>query len=156
MDPLTVDVDELAGLAGRDLGPSGWIPVTQVQVDAFADTVDDRHWIHNDVGAAARGPFGGPIGHAHLTLSLFPALFRRVLAFTDGSSAMFYGYNRVRFPAPVPVGGRLRMGGRVLGVDHVGGATQLTVACAIEVGGLDKPACVAEAIWRHYALAGGA
>jgi acyl dehydratase len=93
---------------------------------------------------------GSSIAHAHLTLSLLPWFSRQLLVFDDGEASLFYGYNRVRFPAPVPSDSRLRMRGRVLQVEEVAGAIQLTMECVIEIEDRDKPACVSEAIWRHY------
>ena len=95
---------EVLALNGRSLGPTPWFTVHQERVDAFARAVADWHWAHNDVERAARGPFGGTIGHAHLTLSLVPHLFASLLGFAAGEDAMFYGYNRVRFPYPFPSG----------------------------------------------------
>ena len=95
--------DELRALVGRDLGPSEWFEVTQEVVDAFGRAVADWHWAHNDPARAARGPLGGPIGHAHLTLSVVPHLRKSLVSFATGE-CMFYGYNRVRFPTAVPVG----------------------------------------------------
>ncbi len=147
------DVGELDALVGRELGPSPWVTVTQHQVDGFADVVDDRHWAHNEPEVAAAGPFGGTISHAHMTLSLFPSLFSQILAIDDGGTSMFYGYNRVRFPAAVPVGSRIRLRGRLAQLDHVSGAVQLTMALQVDIDDGSRPACVAEAIWRHYPVA---
>jgi acyl dehydratase len=143
---------ELAGLVGRELGPSGWVEVTQDRVDRFADVVNDRHWAHNEPEVAAAGPFGGTIGHAHMTVSLAPSMFFDVLKIDDGGSTMFYGYNRVRFPAAVPVGRRIRMRARIEDVTEIGGGVQLTVGLEIEIESADRPACVAQAVWRHYAV----
>ena len=152
MGLTVVAADEIPGLAGRELGPSAWLEVTQTRVDTFADAADDWHWVHNDPPRAERGPFGRPIAHAHLTLSLIVSLFGQVLRIDDGGSSMFYGLNRVRFPAPVPVGSRIRLRGRVVKVEDVGGAAQLTVDFVVEVEGQDKPGCVAQSIWRHYPI----
>ena len=155
IQPITVrahDADDIKSLLGRDLGPSPWLEVTQGRVDTFAAAANDQHWVHNDPHVAARGPFGGPIAHAHLTLSLIPWFSRQLFAFDDGEASLFYGYNRVRFPSPVPNDSRIRMRGRVLQVDAVAGATQLTIDCVVEIEHRDKPACVTEAIWRHYSI----
>jgi acyl dehydratase len=141
--------DELRALVGRDLGPSEWFEVTQEVVDTFGRAVADWHWAHNDPARAARGPLGGPIGHAHLTLSLVPHLRKSLVAFATGE-CMFYGYNRVRFPTAVPVGARVRMRGAVAQVDAVSGGEQLTLDVRVAIEGLERPACVAQAIWRHY------
>jgi acyl dehydratase len=145
-------VGELAELVGRELEPSDWVEVTQDQVDRFADVVNDRHWAHNEPEVAAAGPFGGTIGHAHMTLALAPSMFFQVLKIDDGGSTMFYGYNRVRFPAAVPVGSRIRMRARLEDVTEAGGGIQLTVALTTEIDGADRPACVAQGVWRHYAV----
>ncbi len=146
------DGDGIRALTGRDLGPSPWLEVAQARVDGFAEAADDRHWAHNDPSRAAAGPFGGTIGHAHLTLALLPSLLRQVLVIDDGGSTMFYGYNRVRIPAPVPVGGRIRLRGRVAEVEDIGGSAQLTVDLTVEIEGTERPACVAQALWRHYSI----
>jgi acyl dehydratase len=141
---------EVLALKGRALGPSGWLSVGQDRVDAFARAVEDWHWAHNDVERASRGPFGGTIGHAHLTLGLVPHLFASLVGFADGEDAMFYGYNRVRFPTTVPVRSNVRMYADIADVVDLGGGEQLTVDLRIEVDGADRPACVAQALFRHY------
>lgn len=142
--------EEVLALEGRTLGPSAWLPVGQDRVDAFARAVEDWHWAHNDVERASRGPFGGTIGHAHLTLGLVPHLFASLVGFAEGEDAMFYGYNRVRFPTAVRVGSRVRMRADVVDVSDLGGGEQLTVDLLIEVDGVDRPACAAQAVFRHY------
>jgi len=141
---------DVLALKGRTLGPSAWLPVSQDRVDAFARAVEDWHWAHNDVERASRGPFGGTIGHAHLTLSLIPHLFASLVGFADGEDAMFYGYNRVRFPTAVLVGSNVRMRAEVVNVADLGGGEQLTVDLVIEIDGADRPACAAQALFRHY------
>ena len=143
------DAQELMSLTGRDLGPSPWLVVTQADVDAFARSVHDWHWAHNDPDRATRGPLGGPIVHAHLTLSLIPHLRETLVSFGRGE-CMFYGYNRVRFPTAVPVGARVRMHATVVQVDEIGGGEQLTLDLRVEVEGHERPGCVAQAVWRHY------
>ena len=147
---LVRDTPEVLALTGRALGPSDWLLVSQERVDAFARAVEDWHWAHNDVERASRGPFGCPIGHAHLTLSLVPHLFASLVGFADGEDAMFYGYNRVRFPTAVPVGSRVRLRADVVDVMDLGGGEQLTVDVLVEIDGADRPACAAQALWRHY------
>lgn len=141
---------EVLALKGRSLGPSSWLTLHQGRVDAFARSVDDWHWAHNDIDRASRGPFGGTIGHAHLTLSLVPHLFASLLGFAEGEDAMFYGYNRVRFPAPVPVGTSIRMTAGIVDVTDLGGGEQMTVDLLIEIDGANRPACAAQAVFRHY------
>ncbi len=142
----------MLALKGRVLGPSAWLRIDQERVDAFARSVEDWHWAHNDVERASRGPFGGPIGHAHLTLSLIPHLFASLVGFADREDAMFYGYNRVRFPTAVLVGSRIRLRADVVDVADLGGGEQLTVDLLVEIEGADRPACAAQALWRHYAV----
>lgn len=144
---------DVLALAGRSLGPSPWLTVRQQRVDVFARAVDDWHWAHNEVERAARGPFGGTIGHAHLTLSLVPHLFASLLGFAAGEDAMFYGYNRVRFPAPVLVGSRIRLSADIVDVTDLGGGEQLTADLIVEIDGSDRPACAAQALFRHYHVA---
>jgi acyl dehydratase len=132
------------------LGPSAWLPVVQQRVDAFARAVEDWHWAHNDVERASRGPFGGTIGHAHLTLSLVPHLFASLVGFADREDAMFYGYNKVRFPAAVLVGSNVRMRADIVDVIDLGGGEQLTADLLIEIEGVDRPGCVGQALFRHY------
>jgi acyl dehydratase len=145
--PSTSDV---LALKGRTLGPTSWFPIVQDRVDAFARAVDDWHWAHNDVERAARGPFGVTIGHAHLTLGLVPHLFASLVGFADREDAMFYGYNRVRFPTAVLVGSSIRMRADVVDVVDLGDGEQLTVDLIIEIDGEHRPACVAQALFRHY------
>lgn len=109
------DADEVLGLAGLALGPSEWLELTRADVDAFGRTVHDWHWAHDDPERAARGPFGGAIVHAHLTLSVIQHLRESIIAFASGE-CMFYGYDRVRFPTFVPVGSRVRMWATVIEV----------------------------------------
>ncbi len=150
---LVLDTADVLALKGRSLGPSAWVSVQQERVDAFARSVADWHWAHNEVERAARGPFGGTIGHAHLTLSLVPHLFASLVGFAPGEDAMFYGYNRVRFPSPVPVGSRIRLRADIVDVTDLGGGEQLTVDLLVEIDGADRPACAAQALFRHYHVA---
>ena len=128
------------------------MPVDQDRVDAFAEAVDDWHWAHNDPARAGRGPFGRPIVHAHLTLTLAVHLLGTVLVMEDGTDLMFYGYDRVRFPAAVPVGAGVRLAARVADVTDLGGAEQLVLDFRIEVEGEERPGCVGRSTWRHYPM----
>jgi acyl dehydratase len=153
IDPVrAIDPSQVLALKGRAFGPTAWLAIEQDRVDAFARVVEDWHWAHNDVERASRGPFGGTISHAHLTLSLIPHFFAQMLRFADREDAMFYGYNRVRFPAAAPVGSSVRMHAEILDVVDLGGGEQLTVDLVLEVSGLDRPACAAQALFRHYRL----
>jgi len=148
----TATIAELPSLKGRELGTSQWIEVTQDRVNTFADATDDRQWIHVDVeGAKRESPFGGPIAHGYLTLSLLIPMWSQVLTVTDATMGVNYGLNRVRFPSPVPVGGKIRLRATLTDVEEIKGGLQLTVSAVIEREGDDKPACVAEPVFRFYA-----
>ena len=146
-------LDELTALAGTDLGHTGWLEITQQRVNTFADATGDHQWIHVDAARAAAGPFGGTIAHGYLTLSLVIPLFGELLEVTGISMGINYGLNKVRFPAPVPVGAKIRLAVVVAAVESVGdgGAVQLTADFVVELDGGTKPACVAQAIYRYYA-----
>jgi acyl dehydratase len=133
---------------GDEFGPSSWIDVTQDRINGFADATGDHQWIHVDPERAAQGPFGTTIGHGYLTLSLIPVMSYEVLPREDGGMGINYGVNRVRFPAPVPVGSRVRASFRVEDVDEVDGGVQARIAAMIERDGGEKPVCVAELVFR--------
>jgi len=135
---------------GSEFGPSSWIEVSQERIDAFAEATGDRQWIHVDREAAAAGPFGSTIAHGYLTLSLLPVMSYEVVPREDGGMAVNYGLNRVRFPAPVPSGSRVRGSFRVDSVDEFDGGYQATMTATIEREGGDKPVCVAELVFRYY------
>jgi len=138
----------IADLAGREL-VSGWRELEQARVDLFGQATDDLQWIHVDPERAAEGPFGSTIAHGFLTLSLVVPLFEEALPPLEGYAlTVNYGLNRVRFTAPVPVGSRIRGRFLIAAVEEVPGGDQLTVAATVEVEGSDKPACVAEALFR--------
>ncbi|MGW1996211.1 MaoC family dehydratase [Embleya sp. NPDC001921] len=148
---LIVHFDELATLAGKDLGASAWIDVTQERIDTFADATDDHQWIHVDVARAATGPFGGPIAHGYLTLALFIPAFGELLEVEGVTTKVNYGLDKVRFPAPVPAGARIRLTARVADVEAVAGdGVQITVDGTIEIDGGTKPACALRSISRFY------
>ena len=134
--------------AGLELGPSRWVEVDQGRIDRFASATEDSQWIHTNRERAAAGPFGVPIAHGFLTLSLLPELWFEL--FGDGGYALTvnYGVNRVRFPAPVPVGSRVRATFRVEDVEEVTGGEQARITATIEREGGDKPVCVAELVFR--------
>ncbi len=148
----TTTLAELPALKGQVLGVSEWFEVAQDRVNTFADATGDHQWIHVDPErAAAESPFGGPIAHGFLTLSLFVPMWSQVLTVTDTTMGVNYGLNKVRFPSPVPVGAKIRMTATLLEVEEVkGGAVQLTVAGVIEREGSDKPVCVLESLTRLY------
>ncbi|GGL11455.1 MaoC family dehydratase [Nocardia jinanensis] len=138
-------------LAGTELGTTDWYEITQDRVDLFADATDDHQWIHVDPRrAAAESRFGGPIAHGYLTLSLLSEMVGRVLTVEPVSMGVNYGLNRVRFPAPVPVGSRIRLAATLLSAERVSGGVQVVVAAIVECDRADKPVCVAEAVYRFY------
>ncbi|TDC40312.1 MaoC family dehydratase [Micromonospora sp. KC213] len=149
---ITVNgLEELKAQAGADLGHTGWLEVTQQRVNTFADATDDHQWIHVDPAKARTGPFGGTIAHGYLTLSLLIPLFSQLLVMNGIGMAVNYGLNKVRFPSPVPVGAKIRLKGRLASVEDVkGGGVEVLADFAVEVDGSDKPACVAQAVYRYY------
>jgi acyl dehydratase len=147
----TTTLSELPALKGSELGTSDWIEVTQDRVNLFADATDDHQWIHVDAERAkAESPFGGPIAHGYLTLSLLIPMWSQVLTVTDSTMAVNYGLNKVRFPAPVPVGSKVRLTATLADVEEIKGGYQLTVSAVIERENGDKPVCIAEPVLRFY------
>jgi acyl dehydratase len=145
------DVEGLKALVGKEWGPGEWLEITQERIDAFADATDDHQWIHVDVERAKSGPFGRTIAHGFLTLSLVVRLRQGLGPRVEGvRMAINYGLNRVRFPAPVPVGSRIRARTKNLSVEEVPGGAQLVDQITVEVEGQEKPACVAELVTRLY------
>ncbi|WP_298567143.1 MaoC family dehydratase [Streptomyces luteogriseus] len=148
---ITVNgLDELKKLAGGDLGTSEWIEVTQERIDTFADATGDHQWIHVDPERAKDGPFGAPIAHGYLTLSLFIPLFTELLDVQGVTTKVNYGLNKVRFPSPVKVGSRIRLTAKLAEVEEVPGGVQITVEGAIEIEGATKPAAVLQSLSRFY------
>jgi acyl dehydratase len=145
-----IDIADLPSKVGEHLGYSGWQTITQEQVNLFADATGDQQWIHTDPERAASGPFGGPIAHGYLTLSLLPVLLTQVLAVSGITMGVNYGANRVRFPAPVPVGSELRIGITLAAVEEVQGGVQVTIDAVFEVKDAPKPSCVAQVVFRYY------
>ncbi|MDX8147430.1 MaoC family dehydratase [Lentzea sp. BCCO 10_0061] len=152
---MTISVQgiaELKALAGTSLGHTDWLQIDQGRVDTFAAATDDHQWIHVDPERAATGPFGGTIAHGYLTLALLIPLMTELLDVSGVRMSLNYGLEKVRFPAPVPVGAKIRLLGRVESVEDVpGDGVQLTVDFTVEIEGSAKPACVARAVYRHYA-----
>ena len=145
---------EAASLVGQHLGYSDYLEITQERVNLFADATGDHQWIHVDVDRATNGPFGGPIAHGYLTLSVGPELLHDVVTWQNIRMGVNYGLNKVRFPSPVPVGSRLRLGATLLEADDLGdGGVQARVELVFETEGSTKPACVAELILRYYFVA---
>jgi acyl dehydratase len=148
---LLAHVDDLAEFVGTELGPGDWLTVSQDRIDTFADATDDHQWIHVDPEEAREGPFGTTIAHGLLTLSLFIPLFSDMLEVTGVTTKVNYGLNKVRFPAPVPSGARIRLGARLLEVQEVGGnGVQVTLDGTIEIENSAKPACVLQSVLRFY------
>jgi acyl dehydratase/ubiquinone/menaquinone biosynthesis C-methylase UbiE len=148
--PWRVELAELPGLAGRHLGHSAWHDITQEDVSRFAALTDDEQWIHVDPARAADGPFGATVAHGFFTLARFTALLGEILTVEGVRTTLNYGVNRVRFPTPARVGGRLRMGLEVNGVEQVGDSVQVLYGATFEIEGQAKPAGVAEVIFRYY------
>ncbi len=134
---------------GDSFGPSSWIDVPQERIDAFAEATGDHQWIHVDRERAQEGPFGTTIAHGYLTLSLIPVASYEVVPRT-GRMGINYGLNRVRFPAPLPSGSRVRVGFEVEHVEEFEGGRQVTMTAVVEREGGDKPVCVAEVVFRSY------
>ena len=144
-------LDEFRAAAGEELGTGEWHTVTQEQINTFADATGDHQWIHVDPEKAAQGPFGTTIAHGFLTLSLVPALASKVYRVDGVRMGINYGLDKVRFPAPLPTGSRVRAGVEMLAAEDVaGGAIQLRNRVTIEREGGDKPVCVAETLSRMY------
>jgi acyl dehydratase len=140
------NLDELAGIAGEELGVSDWLEIDQERVDQFADATGDHQWIHVDRERAAAGPFGGTIAHGFLTLSLIPFLGSQVFSLETPGAKLNYGVNKVRFPHPVLVGSRIRSWVTMGDVTDLPTGKQLTLRHVLEIEGQDKPACVAETV----------
>jgi acyl dehydratase len=147
----TTTLGELPGLVGTELGTSDWWEVTQEQVNQFAEATGDHQWIHVDPERATKeSPFGGPIAHGYLTLSLLVPLLAQVLVVSDAVMGVNYGLNKVRFPSPVPVGSKVRATATLKEVSEFSGGLQYSLAVTVEREGGDKPVCVAEPVYRVY------
>ncbi|MCB5169736.1 MaoC family dehydratase [Streptomyces bambusae] len=147
---IFTSAEELRAAVGEPLGPSGWLEVDQKRIDLFADATGDHQWIHVDPERAATGPFGSTIAHGYLTLSLLPALVPQTMRVEGMRMGLNYGTNKVRFPAPVPVGSRLRATTVITEVADAGGGVQVTATVTVERDGGEKPVCVAESVSRYY------
>jgi len=152
MAQTTVDgVEGLQGLVGQHLGYSDWVEITQERVNRFADATGDHQWIHVDPERAAReSPFGGPVAHGYLTLSLLPMLMPQILDARGFRMSVNYGTEKVRFPSPVPVGSRVRAGATLDSASPLDGGVQVVVTVTIEVEGASKPSLVATTVSRRY------
>jgi acyl dehydratase len=143
-------IDEIKAKVGEELGVSSWHEVTQDDIDAFADVTGDHQWIHVDVERAKDTPFGGTIAHGYYTLSLAPKFTYELFSFEGFAFGVNYGVNKVRFPAPLPVGSNVRMRATLAGVDDVPGGIQIATVLTFEREGGEKPVCVAETLARLF------
>jgi acyl dehydratase len=143
-------VDGLKALVGQHIGYSDWHEVTQDQVNLFADATGDHQWIHVDPERAKAGPFGGPIAHGYLTLALGPYFLPKMWDVKGFAMGVNYGCEKVRFPAPVPVGGKVRCGATLDSLDEIAGGVSATMTLTFEVEGAAKPSCVATVVYRYY------
>ncbi len=142
---------DLASLVGKSLGPTEWREVTQEQVNTFADATDDHQWIHTDPERAKEGPFGAPIAHGFLTVSLLIPMWESLLDVDGVTTKVNYGLDKVRFVSPVKVGAKIRMTAVIAEVEEVRGGVQLAIDATIEIEGGEKPAVVARSLQRFYA-----
>ena len=149
-DATAITLADLSSMIGKHLGHSNWHTIDQDQINRFADATGDHQWIHVDAERAKAGPFGTTIGHGYLTLSLVPIFVFQLLKVEGAKLVVNYGLNKVRFPAPVPAGSRVRMGAEVAGVEPVAGGVQVTLSASFEIENQPKPACVAEILFRYY------
>ena len=152
MAQTTVEgIEGVQSIVGQHMGYSDWVTITQEQVNQFAEATNDHQWIHVDPERAkAESPFGGPIAHGYLTLSLIIPMYSEVLTVTDAKMGVNYGLNKVRFPAPVPVGAKVRLTATLKDVEEVAGGLQVTIAGVIEAEGGSTPVCIAEPDFRVY------
>jgi acyl dehydratase len=143
-------LEQVSSYVGKELGVSDWLEVTQEKIDQFAAVTGDDQWIHVDVERAKESPFGGTIAHGYYTLSLAPRFSYDMFSFEGFAFGVNYGLNRLRFPAPMPVGGRVRMRAKLLSVEEIAGGAQLSTELTFEREGGEKPVCVAETLSRVY------
>lgn len=141
---------DLQALVGQDIGTSEWITVDQERIDLFAKATNDHQWIHVDAARAQAGPYGTTVAHGFLTLSLLPEMFASAFTVDDVVMGLNYGLNRVRFPAPVPVNGRVRGRFRLLSYEAIANGAQMVVEATIELEGSPKPVCIAETVTRRF------
>jgi acyl dehydratase len=140
--------DELKAAVGTHVGYSDWLEVDQERINLFADATGDHQWIHVDPDRAKEGPFGTTIAHGYLTLSITNMFLPQLVTVSTSKLGINYGANKVRFPAPVPVDSRIRVGGEILEADDIPGGVQMIVRLTVEVEGSEKPACVVESVTR--------
>jgi acyl dehydratase len=143
-------LQELSDAVGQHVGYGEWHTITQEQINAFADATGDHQWIHINPELAAKGPFGTTVAHGYLTLSLIPMLAGQIMRTNGVRMGVNYGLNKVRFPAPVPVGSKIRAGIKILSVEPMDGSAQIVSEVTIERDGGDKPCCIAQTVARYY------
>lgn len=154
MNPLRISLDELNSRIGQELAVTDWLPITQERVQLFADATGDHQWIHLDVDRATKeSPYGGTIAHGFLTLSLLSHFMKQALDIQDLRMAINYGSNRVRFPAAVKVGSKIRARIKLLNTKVVEGGLEVIYEATLQAAGVEKPCCVAEWIVRYYPMA---
>lgn len=149
--PLTIHLSDLESSVGQRLGPTDWLLIDQQRIDRFADATDDHQWIHVDARRAKAGPFGATIAHGYLTLALVNKFMPDLIVVQGAAMGVNYGCGKVRFPAPVPCGARIRGLGEVMEVSAVKGGKQITVRVTVQVEGSERPGCVADTISRFQA-----
>lgn len=151
MGTVVERLDDLTALVGRPLGASSWVEVDQRRIDTFADATNDHQWIHTDPVRAKDGPFGTTVAHGYLTLSLLIPMWTEILDVREAGTKVNYGLGKVRFPAPVPVGSRIRATATLAAVEAIDGGVRVTIDAFIEREGADKPVCIAQPIFCFYA-----
>ena len=150
MTVIISNLDEFDSLVGTHLGYSDFLEVSQEKINLFADATGDHQWIHVNPERAKDGPFGAPIAHGYLTLSLIPALIGQVFLVENLTFGVNYGCNKVRFAAPVPAGSRLRLGVEIASVEPIEGGKQVVLDATLEVEDASKPSCIAQVVYRYY------
>jgi acyl dehydratase len=150
MSTVVDSLDDLAELAGQELGSSSWVEVDQHRIDMFAQATGDHQWIHTDPAKAKDGPFGTTIAHGYLTLALLIPMWSEILEVREARTKINYGLGRVRFPAPLPSGAKIRATATLAAADQIDGGVQVTVDAVIERDGGGKPVCIAQPIFRFY------
>ncbi|MEU0936502.1 MULTISPECIES: MaoC family dehydratase [unclassified Embleya] len=143
------DLQQIKDSVGKHLGHSEWLEITQERINLFADATGDHQWIHVDVEKAKEGPFGAPIAHGYLTMALSNLFLPQIVEVRNISMGVNYGVDKVRFPAPVPVGSRVRGGAEIVAVADIAGGIQVTTRITVEIADSAKPACVIDAISRY-------
>lgn len=150
MSVVVRNADEIHALVGSELGTSSWVGIAQDRIDGFADLTGDHQWIHTDPERAASGPFGTTVAHGYLTLSLLIPLLEEILVVENRTSSINYGLDKVRFPAAVPSGSRIRLSATLAEAADVNSGVQVKIDCTLHAEGQERPVCVARAVLRHH------